>query len=107
MRVLIDEDVNVRLRFYFEDRHHVETVEYRDWKGLRNGALLQTAADEFDVLVTMDNNLPDQQNLEEVDLFVIVLRPRSKRLDDLVDLMPSVHRTLDSLPKSTFKRITP
>ena len=72
----------------------VETVEYRGWKGYRNGVLLQTAASHFDVFVTMDDNLPDQQNLRQFDLAVVVLRARSKNLEDLLDLMPELARRL-------------
>ena len=43
----------------------VETVEYRSWKGLKNGALLRAAEEHFDVLVTMDNNFPEQQRLKQ------------------------------------------
>lgn len=60
MRVLLDEDLNTRLRHAFSDEHRVETVEYRGWKGMKNGALLTVASEEFDVFVTMDNSLPDQ-----------------------------------------------
>jgi hypothetical protein len=33
------------------------------WKGYENGRLLKAAAEEFDVLLSMDDNLPEQQNL--------------------------------------------
>ena len=59
MRVLLDEDVPTRLRLYFGEAVDVETVEYRGWKGLKNGELLRAAQEHFDVLVTMDNHLPE------------------------------------------------
>jgi hypothetical protein len=40
VRVLLDEDLPIRLRLYFTEGVTVETVEYRGWKGLKNGALL-------------------------------------------------------------------
>ncbi len=43
MRVLLDEDIPIRLRLYFKEELMVETVEYRGWKGLKNGALLHAA----------------------------------------------------------------
>ena len=46
MKVLLDEDVPVRLRFYFQTAE-VETVEYRGWKGLKNGALLRAAQEQL------------------------------------------------------------
>jgi predicted nuclease of predicted toxin-antitoxin system len=61
MRILIDEDLDIRLRKHFSVEHKVVTVGYRGWKGYRNGRLLKAAAEEFDVLISMDDNLPEQQ----------------------------------------------
>ena len=58
MRVLLDEDIPIRLRLHFGTNVRVETVEYRGWKGLKNGALLRAAEQHFDVLVTTDNTSP-------------------------------------------------
>ena len=32
MRVLLDEDIPIRLRFHLGSSFYVETVEYRGWK---------------------------------------------------------------------------
>ena len=69
--------------------------------------LLQTAASHFDVFVTMDDNLPDQQNLRQFDLAVVVLRARSKSLEDLLDLMPELARRLPELRAGEAVRIYP
>lgn len=97
VRVLLDEDLDVRLRHHFGDAAEVITVQYRGWKGLKNGELLRAAAEEFDVLVTGDDNLSFQQNVSDFDLCVIILRPNSKALHDLLDLMPEVRRRLPHL----------
>lgn len=83
MRVLIDEDLDTRLRHYFSENVEVETVQHRGWSGLKNGELLKRASEEFDILVTMDNNLPAQQNLTNFDIAVVILRARSKELGTL------------------------
>ena len=105
MRVLLDEDVPTRLRLYFGEVADVETVEYRGWKGLKNGALLRAAQEHFDVLVTMDNHLPEQQSLQQFDLAVVVLRARNKSLTELQKLMPELERMLDSLQSGQARRI--
>ena len=97
MRVLLDEDIPTRLRFHFGEAVDVETVEYRGWKGLKNGALLRAAQEHFDVLVTMDNHLPEQQPLQQFDLAVVILRARNKSLTELQKLLPELERMLDSL----------
>lgn len=107
MRVLLDEDVDVRLRHHFSQDVTVETVEYRGWKGRENGELLQAAEGEFDVFVTMDDNLPEQQNLQQFDLAVAVLRARSKSLDDLIELIPELERRLSQLRPGEAVRIYP
>jgi hypothetical protein len=33
------------------------------WRGIKNGALLDLMAEEFQTIVTTDKNLPFQQNL--------------------------------------------
>ena len=58
VRVLLDEDVDVRLRLRFSPEFEVETVAYRGWKGRKNGDLLRSAAQHFDAFVTLDSNLP-------------------------------------------------
>jgi predicted nuclease of predicted toxin-antitoxin system len=107
VRVLLDEDLDIRLRHEFSDEHSVETVQFRGWKGLENGELLEAASGEFDVLVTMDDNLPEQQNLAIYDLAVVILRAESKDLDDLARLIPEVERLLPSLETGRARRIHP
>ena len=97
MRVLLDEDIPTRLRLHFGEAVDVETVEYRGWKGLKNGELLRAAQEHFDVLITMDNHLPEQQSLQQFDLAVVILRARNKSLTELQKLMPELEQMLDSL----------
>ena len=106
MRVLLDEDIPIRLRLYFQTVE-VETVEYRGWKGLKNGTLLHTAQEHFDVLVTMDNNLPDQQPLRQFDIGVAILRAPSKTLEDLAALVPELERLIAEIRPGNAVRIYP
>ena len=107
VRVPLDEDVDVRLRDHFGADVEAETVEYQGWKGLKNGDLLYAAAQEFDVLVTMDDHLPSQQNLPRFDLAVVILRPRSKALEHLLQLMPEVTKRLPEVRSGSAIRIYP
>ena len=107
MRVLLDEDIPIRFRFDFEPKVDVETVEYRGWKGLKNGELLRAAQEHFDVLVTTDDHLPDQQPLQQFDLAVVVLRPGRKSLTELRKLLPELELILDSLRPGQSVRVHP
>lgn len=107
MRILLDEDLPVRLRHLVPGEHEVETVQYRGWKGLENGELLKVASGEFDALLTKDDRLPDQQNLRGYDIAVVVLRPRSQAFVHFVELMPEVAERLSSLRTGRAIRIHP
>lgn len=73
MRVLFDQGTPAPLRHALVG-HVVETAYQRGWSQLKNGELLATAeADGFEVLVTTDANLENQQNLAGRRLAVVVL----------------------------------
>jgi hypothetical protein len=55
MRVLLDECVPRALRNDIRD-HEVKTVAEMGWAGVKNGELMRLAANEFDVLLTVDRN---------------------------------------------------
>ncbi len=67
MRVLLDECVPRALRRELPG-HQVKTVAEAGWAGVKNGELLQLAAREFDLLVTVDSNLQHQQNFNGLAL---------------------------------------
>ena len=69
------------------------------WGGVKDEELLRLAEGEFDVLVTVDRNLPFQQNLAVLDLVVLVLQARSNRLADLQILVPKILAIVDTAPK--------
>ena len=107
VRVLIDEDIDVGLRHHLGENVHVETVQYRGWKGIKNGELLGLAEMHFDVFVTMDDNLPNQQNLAAFRLAVVILRTRSKRLVDLLACVPRLKTELAAPKPGSAIRIYP
>lgn len=107
IRVLLDEDLPIRFRNHFPEGVEVETVEYRGWKGLKNGALLSVAEEAYDVLVTMDDSLPSQQNLANYDIAVLILRAESKLISDLLVLIPQIEEHLRDLTPGVGIRIFP
>jgi len=94
MKLLIDECLPIDLRLFIHG-HDVETVEYRGWKSLKNGALLKTAvADGFEALITSDAGIEDQQNPATLPMAVVILHPQS---NDMMDIRPLVPRLLQRL----------
>jgi hypothetical protein len=63
MKVLLDECLPRKLKYEFVG-DEVKTVSEMGWSGLKNGVLLTKATNaRFQVFMTIDKNLPFQQNL--------------------------------------------
>ena len=105
MRLLLDECIDEGLRHHFTG-HECQTCRYAGLTGLANGALL-AAADQagFDVLITVDQNMPSQQSLRGRAISLLVVRARTTNLDDLLLLMPDVLSALETLRPDEAVRI--
>jgi hypothetical protein len=75
------------------------------WSGIKNGPLLQSAAQEFDVFLTVDQGIEYQQNPVGLAVAIIVMVARSNDIDDLRPLMPRVRETLNSASPGTVVKI--
>ncbi len=102
MKVLLDECVDWRLLRDLRE-HDVKTVKQLGWEKVKNGALLRLAATQFSVFITVDSNLPYQQNAEGLRLAVIVLRGRTTRLPDLRELLPALRSALTTPRAGEFQ----
>lgn len=105
MRVLIDEHFDVRLHQFFEEDFDAETVEYRGWKSVGNGALLRRANREYDGFLTNDQGIPHQQRLRDLDLRIIVLNVPSNELEDAEPLMPDVCNAFREMQPGEVRRV--
>jgi predicted nuclease of predicted toxin-antitoxin system len=105
MRLLIDECVDERLRLLFPG-HDCQTARFANLAGLKNGRLLEAAeAAGFDVLVTVDQNIPDQQNLAGRSISLLILCAPTNRLRDLELLAPAAVSALRSIGRGDVVRI--
>ncbi|HVE71324.1 MAG TPA: DUF5615 family PIN-like protein [Thermoanaerobaculia bacterium] len=102
MRVLLDECVDWRLLRDLTD-HDVKTVKQLGWENVKNGSLLRLASTRFDVFLTVDSNLPYQQNVAELEISVIILRARTTRLPDLRELLPALSVALAVPRRGAFQ----
>jgi len=105
MRLLLDESIPVKLRRSLPN-HDVRTVVETGWSGVKNGELLAFAANEFDAFVTVDKNLPYQQNLTTLPVAVVVLDAVSNELAALLPLLPSLEESLLTLKPRTYLLVT-
>jgi predicted nuclease of predicted toxin-antitoxin system len=94
MRILIDECEDERLRHEFAE-HDCQTGRFAGYAGLKNGQLLDAAeAAAFEVLITVDKNIPLQQNLTSRKISILILRVSTNRLSDLLSTVPEAIRAL-------------
>lgn len=105
MRLLLDECVPARLRRLLPS-HEVSTVVAEGWSGVKNGELLSRAATKFDAFITVDKNMPYQQDVASLPLAVFVLDALSNEVPYLLPLLPSLERKLTSLVKGGFVVVT-
>jgi hypothetical protein len=95
MRVLLDECLDERFRNSFP---RLPNGSLCGLAGLENGELL-TAAESagFDVFLTVDQGIEYQQNLTRRKIAIVILRPKSNRLKDLLSLLPTCLAEIDSV----------
>src|ERR1700694_5456925 len=106
MRLLLDESVPRRLRHALP-KHIVKTAVEMGWSGVKNGALLTLAAAEFDAFITVDKNLPYQQNIATLPVAVVVLNAPSNELQALLPLMPRLEEVLATLQPRVLVQLGP
>ncbi|RKZ56868.1 MAG: hypothetical protein DRQ99_27835 [Candidatus Parabeggiatoa sp. nov. 3] len=99
MKVLLDECLPKKLKRDFVG-YEVNTVPEMGWAGIKNGALLTLAEPQFDVFITIDNNLRYQQNLKTIQLVIVVLNATDSKLETLRLLIPSVLSTLETISQT-------
>lgn len=86
--------------------HECQTARFANLAGLKNGRLLDAAeAAGFDVLITVDQHIPDQQNLTGRTIALMILFASTNRLRDLALLVPAVISALASIRHGDIVRI--
>lgn len=105
MRVLLDEYIDESLRHEFAN-YECETCRFAGFKGFSNGELVAAAEQAgFDVLITVDQNLPHQQNVANRLLSIVVIQASSTNIDDLIVFIPAVLAAIDSVGHGQVIRI--
>jgi predicted nuclease of predicted toxin-antitoxin system len=104
MRILLDESLPIELAWEISG-HDVLSVQQMGWSGLKNGELLARAADRFEVMVTADQNLPYQQNLNRLPIAVVVVAAQSNRIETLRPLVPRVLAALANIQPCTLVHV--
>jgi predicted nuclease of predicted toxin-antitoxin system len=99
MTVLFDENIPRKLKWRLMERGiDVVTLPERGWAGIKNGELLDRAEEEFDVLLTMDQGIEYQQNLEGRELALVMVVAPTNEYETLLPLVPVI---VDAARKAT------
>ena len=84
MKLLLDENLPVRLKYRFSSGVTVSTVSDEGWNAKKDGKLLELMeAKGFTILVTSDKSLRYQQNLKKHKVVAIVLLSPDNRYHTL------------------------
>lgn len=105
MRILLDACVPRRLANELSG-HEVRTVPEMGWADLDDGPLLDAMAGLFDVLVTVDKNLPKQQRVHTRLFGIVVLREKTNRLADLLPLVSALRAAVEELRPGEVRELT-
>lgn len=91
MKILLDESLPRKLRYDFTSEHEIWSVRDKGWLGKKNGELLRLMAEEkFEIFVTVDRNLPYQQNPQRLPVTIFVLCAFNNRRETLKMLIPKI-----------------
>jgi hypothetical protein len=83
----------------------VEPLPECGWAGKKNGELLLLAEPQFDVLLTLDKNIPYQQDLKFGRIAILIVRAPSNRVQDLLPVIPDCLLALQSIEPGRVVRV--
>lgn len=95
MRILLDECLPARLRAHLPG-HEIQTVPRAGWSGIKNGKLLRLIADlgKFDIFLTVDKNLLQEQRISGLPFAIVVLRAKSNSISSVSPFAPEILRRM-------------
>lgn len=94
-KVLLDENLPVKLKYRLQDVCEIYTVKDKGWNELENGDLITAMMnDGFDYLITSDKNLQYQQNLAKYSMGFIVLNVPNNNYETILPLVPKIKQVV-------------
>ena len=96
MRILLDECVHAGIKKAFPGLR-VQTVPEAGWSGIKNGKLLALIAGQFDVFLTIDQNIRHQQNLTDLPFAILFISVPNNMIDSYLPLFDLIRETAQKL----------
>jgi hypothetical protein len=103
-RVLLDSCLPQSLRHALRG-HDVQTAQFAGVDGLLDKQLLDHIEGAFDVLLTCDQSLRWQQNMQGRPVSLIVMIAPSNRFSDLLPLVPELLTVLDDIQPGEVREV--
>lgn len=95
-----------KVKYDFGEDYEVRTGRDMGWLGKKNGELLGLAAfNGFDIFITLDKNLKNQQNLNKVDVKFILLLVTDNKHQTLQPFINKVKTLLKNKDIPKFSEI--
>src|SRR5580704_315366 len=83
-------------------------AEWAGLKGKKNGDVLRSAeAAGYDVLLTVDQGIPHQQRSVGRRISIILIRPRTNQLEDLMPLADAILHALEAIKPGQTSEVPP
>jgi hypothetical protein len=104
MKLLLDENLPKKLKQDFP-LHKIFTVREMNWNGIKNGPLLSLMLkNNFDALLSFDQNIQHQQNFEKYSITVFILIAAINTYDALHPFSDVVNKYLKqkNLPRGVI-----
>lgn len=99
MKILLDECVTKRLKKYLEG-FEVFTVRELGLSGIKNGKLMTYCVEnQFDILLTIDKNLMQQQPLDKYSVTVVILNCLTSKIEELITFLPAFKSQIETFQK--------
>ena len=96
MKLLIDENIPRKLKNNLSE-FEVHAVREMNWDGKKNGELLELMLNEgFEVLITADKNLQNQQNFNKYPIPALTLNVKPLTYQHVVEFLPELKKYLNS-----------
>ena len=88
MKILLDEQLPVKLKYRFNQELEISTVRDEKWLGIKNGALILLAVKSgFTIFITNDQSLNFQQYLGKYKILFININQTTNRYEDILPVI--------------------
>ena len=100
-KVLLDENLPVKIKYRLQDVCEIYTVNNKNWNSLENGDLITAMQnDGFDFLITSDKNLQYQQNIAKYSISFIILNVADNNYETILPLIEKIKKILQTKDKT-------